>query len=75
MQNWPIARLTFKLAPTTLYSTTWCHCHPFFKKTLTQFVYFADVAFYLMWQGDVAFLFIININIYIKHNTYSTVTL
>ncbi|MFS8016829.1 hypothetical protein Hanom_Chr15g01373121 [Helianthus anomalus] len=54
MQNWPIPRPTFKLAPTTLYSTTWCHCHPGVKKTLTLFVYFADVAFNLMWHGEVA---------------------
>ncbi|MFS8025870.1 hypothetical protein Hanom_Chr16g01480141 [Helianthus anomalus] len=45
MQNWPIARPTFKLAPTTPYWTSWCHYHPFVKKTLTELVFEAYVAF------------------------------
>ncbi|MFS7945122.1 hypothetical protein Hanom_Chr06g00520341 [Helianthus anomalus] len=52
MQNWPIPRPTFKLAPTTPNLKLWCICHPGVNQTLTLFVYFADVAFYLMWQGD-----------------------
>ncbi|MFS7899495.1 hypothetical protein Hanom_Chr01g00081671 [Helianthus anomalus] len=44
MQNWPIPRSTFKLAPTILYSTLGLLCHPVVNQTLTRLVFFADVA-------------------------------